>query len=530
MNSLTLLSFVFFTGLVAFITWRMTRHDDHRHSKGYFLAGRSLTFPVIAGSLLMTNLSTEQMVGLNGAAFTDGLSVMAWEVVAVVSLVAMAMFFLPRFLKSGITTLPELLALRFDRTTQLLANIIFMVAYAVILLPSILYSGALGLMGLLDLKALTGIESTYTLLIGTVVAVGLGGAIYALFGGLRSIAISDTLNGVGLLIGGLLIVYFGLNAVSDGQGVMAGWEELKATNPEKLRSLGNEDQSVPFSTLFTGVLLLNMFYWCTNQQIIQRTFAAKTLAEGQKGVLLTGLLKLLGPLYLVLPGIIAFQLYAGEGIKADAAYGRLVYDVLPAPLTGFFAAAMVGAILSSFNSALNSTATLFSLDVYKARLNREASDEQVVRISKWAGWIMAAAAMTIAPLMASQESLFVYVQKVNSIYYIPLLSVIVVGLVSKRVPAIAANLALVLGCALIGLFYFVPPLAKLVDAVHNFHFIAIVLVVLVSMMLIIGKVAPREVPWIQKDVGAIDMTPWAGTKIASVVLLMLVLGIYIAFI
>ena len=132
--------------------------------------------------------------------------------------------------------------------------------------------------------------------------------------------------------------------------------------------------------------------------------------------------------------------------------------------------------------------------------------------------------------MASQESLFVYVQKVNSIYYIPLLSVIVVGLVSKRVPAIAANLALVLGCALIGLFYFVPPLAKLVDAVHNFHFIAIVLVVLVSMMLIIGKVAPREEPWIQKDVGAIDMTPWAGTKIASVVLLMLVLGIYIAFI
>ena len=142
MNSLTLLSFVFFTGLVAFITWRMTRHDDHRHSKGYFLAGRSLTFPVIAGSLLMTNLSTGQMVGLNGAAFTDGLSVMAWEVVAVVSLVAMAMFFLPRFLKSGITTLPELLALRFDRTTQLLANIIFMVAYAVILLPSILYSGS----------------------------------------------------------------------------------------------------------------------------------------------------------------------------------------------------------------------------------------------------------------------------------------------------------------------------------------------------------------------------------------------------
>lgn len=193
MNALTLSSFVFFTGLVAVITWWLTRRDDHQHSTGYFLAGRSLTFPIIAGSLLMTNLSTEQMVGLNGAAFTDGLSVMAWEVVAVVSLVAMAMFFLPRFLKSGITTLPELLALRFDRTTQLLANLIFMLAYAIILLPSILYSGALGLMGVLDLRALTGIDSQMVLLTGTVIAVGIAGAIYALFGGLRSIAISDTL-------------------------------------------------------------------------------------------------------------------------------------------------------------------------------------------------------------------------------------------------------------------------------------------------------------------------------------------------
>lgn len=530
MNALTLISFVFFTGLVAFITWRMTRHDDHQHSAGFFLAGRSLTFPVIAGSLLMTNLSTEQMVGLNGAAFTDGLSVMAWEVIAVVALVAAALLFLPRFLKSGITTIPELLALRFDRTTQLIANIIFMLAYAVILLPSILYSGGLGLMGLLDLKTLTGIESNQVLLVGTIIAVGLGGSIYALFGGLRSIAISDTLNGIGLLIGGLLIVYFGLNAVSDGQGVLAGWQELQATHPEKLRSLGDEDQSVPFSTLFTGVLVLNMFYWCTNQQIIQRTFAAKTLAEGQKGVMLTGLLKLLGPLYLVIPGIIAYHLYAGEGIKADAAYGRLVFDVLPAPLTGFFAAAMVGAILSSFNSALNSTTTLFSLDIYKARLKPDASDEQVVRVSKWAGWLMAAAAMIIAPLLSGQESLFVYLQKVSSIYYIPLFAVVLVGLLSRYVPAKAASLALVLGCVVIGLFSFVPFFNGLLNGLHEFHFITIVLVALIAMMLAFGKYAPRSEPWVQEDVKAIDMTPWAGAKVAGAVLVVLVLTIYIAFI
>ncbi|HBS17490.1 MAG TPA: solute:sodium symporter family transporter, partial [Halomonas sp.] len=163
---------------------------DHSSTSGYFLAGRTLTFPLIAGSLLMTNLSTEQMVGLNGAAFADGLSVMAWEVVAVIALVALALFFLPRFLKSGIATLPQLLEIRFDKTTQLITNIIFLIAYAVILLPIILYSGAIGLQGMLDLQGLTGIESTNTLLWLTVWIVGIIGAIYALFGGLRTVAVS----------------------------------------------------------------------------------------------------------------------------------------------------------------------------------------------------------------------------------------------------------------------------------------------------------------------------------------------------
>ncbi|WP_240665389.1 hypothetical protein [Cobetia sp. ICG0124] len=162
--------------------------------------------------------------------------------------------------------------------------------------------------------------------------------------------------------------------------------------------------------------------------------------------------------------------------------------------------------------------------------SRDASDEEVVKASKWAGWIMAAAAMTIAPLLATQESLFVYIQKVNSIYYIPLLAVIVVGLLSRRVPAIAANLALVLGCS-----GHRPVLLRagaspsVVDKVHNFHFIAIVLVLLIALMLVIGKLAPRAEPWIQQDVGAIDMTPWAGTRIASIILLILVMIIYLAF-
>ncbi|MBB3229334.1 solute:sodium symporter family transporter [Halomonas stenophila] len=529
MHALTLASFLFFTGLVAFITWRITRRDDHTSTGGMFLAGRSLTFPLIAGSLLMTNLSTEQMVGLNGSAFSDGLSVMAWEVVAVIALVALALFFLPRFLRSGIATLPQLLEIRFDKGTQLICNVIFLIAYAVILLPIILYSGAMGLQGMLDLHGLTGIQSDTTLLWLTVWVVGLIGAVYALFGGLRTVAVSDTLNGVGLLTGGFVIVYFGLQAISDGSGVMAGWEILKETNPDKLDSIGRADQQVPFFTLFTGVFLINVFYWTTNQQIIQRTFAAKTLAEGQKGVLLTGFFKLLGPLYLVLPGIIAYHLYADQGVVADEAYGHLVFNVLPAPLTGFFAAVMVGAILSSFNSALNSTTTLFSLGLYKAVLNKEASDAQVVRSSKVFGWIMAIAAMTIAPLLAGQESLFSYLQKMNAIYFIPILAVVVVGLLTRHVPPMAAKIALIGGCLLIFAGYFIPPFDKLPVVMHEFHFVAMVFALLVAVMLIIGKLRPRETPWVHEDSGAVDLTPWKGAVPAGMALLILVVAIYVAF-
>ncbi len=289
---LTLLSFVFFTALVGVLTYLIVRGKESESSEGYFLAGRSLGAGVIAGSLLLTNLSTEQLVGLNGAAFGDGLEVMAWEVVAGLSLVVMALFFLPRYLARGITTIPQFLAGRFNRTTESITNVIFILAYAGILLPIILYSGARGLSGILDLHQLTGIESDQTILWIVVWLIGIIGSIYAIFGGLRTVAVSDTINGFGLLVGGCTIAYLGLQWVGDGDA-FAGWSTMRTAEPERFSSLGDPDSSVPWPTLFSGVLLLNMFYWTTNQQIIQRTFAAKSLAEGQKGVLLAATFKIL---------------------------------------------------------------------------------------------------------------------------------------------------------------------------------------------------------------------------------------------
>ena len=533
-------SFLFFTGLVALVTWLITRHDDHESSQGYFLAGRSLTFPLIAGSLLLTNLSTEQMVGLNGAAFKDGLCVMVWEVVSVVSLVFMAWFFLPRFLRSGVSTVPEYLGIRFGWSTQIITNIIFLLAYVTILLPIILYTGATGMVSMLDVPSMLGGlpdrlgQSPDTAALWLIVwAVGIVGSIYALFGGLRTVAVSDTLNGIGLLVGGMMITYFALGELGGEAGVAAGAQRLVEEQASRFNSIGGAESSVPFANIFSGIFLLTLFYWTTNQQIIQRTFGASSLAEGQKGVLLTGALKLLGPLYLVLPGMIAYSLFAGEGVESDKSYGLLVNRVLPKALTGFFAAVMVGAILSSFNSALNSACTLFSIGVYKGLAKPKASEREVVRSGKVFGWLVAIAAMLIAPQLAhpyiQEKGIFDYLQKMNGIYFIPIFAVVLIGMLTRRVSSLGANIGLVVGFVMIIVGYFVPPFGKVVDSMHQYQFLGVVFAWLLVLMLVVGEISPRDKEFVQEDVKAVDMTSWSLAKPAGIALIALVFLIYIYF-
>lgn len=475
-------------------------------------------------------------MGLNGAAFTDGLCVMVWEVVAVIALVAMALFFLPRFLKSGVATVPEYLEIRFDHQTSVITNIIFLIAYIGILLPIILYTGARGMIGIMDVESMLGqlpeqlgVDRETCALWLIVWMVGCIGSVYALFGGLRSVAVSDTLNGIGLLVGGLLITGFALSHLGGEGGMVSGVNQIVETQQARLNSIGGKESSVPFGTIFSGILLLNMFYWTTNQQIIQRTFGASSLAEGQKGVLLTGALKLLGPLYLVIPGMIAYSMFAGQEIKPDQAYGKLVNQVLPNYLAGFFGAAMIGAILSSFNSALNSSCTLFSLGLYKSVLRPKATEQQVVRSGKVFGWVVALAAMSLAPLLANTTSIFAYLQKMNGMYFIPILAVVLVGMLTRRVPAIAAKIGLLTGFCVIAVGYFAYPFSQVVDSLHEFHFLGIVFSWLVVLMLVIGEIYPRDTEFEQKDVGAVDMTPWKYARLAGLLLVIAVLTIYALF-
>lgn len=539
----TIITFILFTGLVALCTYLITRNDDHDSTTGYFLGGRSLTAPVIAGSLMLTNLSTEQMVGLNGAAFNNGLSVMAWEVIAAVALVILALFFLPRFLRSGIATVPQYLEQRFGGGTRRITSLIFIFAYAAILLPLILYTGATGMTNILNLPELTGLDYATCIWI-VVILIAIIGSIYAIFGGLRTVAISDTINGVGLLVGGIAISYFALSFIGGDKGIFEAYAMVKDGIPEKMNSISEPAGDVPFFTLFTGVFLLNLFYWCTNQQIIQRTFGATNLAEGQKGVLLAGGLKIFGPLILVVPGLLAYYLYSTQQLvipldaagkpMADHAYGLLVQKVMPTWMTGFFSAVLLGAILSSFNSGLNSTCTLFSLGVYKGMLNKDASEQKVIKAGKNFGWLLTISSIIIAPMLMGQASIFEYLQKMNGIYAVPIFAVVIVGLLTTRVPEKAANIGMGFAFAVILVVYFIPG-CDITDSsspiflMHNFHFIAAVLMISIALMLIIGKLSPLETPWVQQDSGDVDMTPWKLAKPVGAVLVMIVFAIYISF-
>jgi len=279
---MAIFSFIAFTIIVAIISYVATRKTNEKTSDGYFLGGRSLTAGVIAGSLLLTNLSTEQLVGLNGSAYESGLSVMAWETLAAIAMVVTALFLLPRYLKGGLTTVPQFLAKRFDVTTKTITSGLFLTGYVVVLLPVILYSGSLAISGMFNIPEVFNITKNQSIWL-CVWGIGIIGSIYAVFGGLKAVVVSDSINAIGLLIGGLLIPIFGLLAVGDGS-IMEGVSVLTAEHPEKFKSMGSSTDPVPFYTIFTGMMLVQLFYWGTNQQIIQRALGAKKLKGRAKRI------------------------------------------------------------------------------------------------------------------------------------------------------------------------------------------------------------------------------------------------------
>ncbi|MEC8060187.1 MAG: solute:sodium symporter family transporter, partial [Pseudomonadota bacterium] len=358
------LAFMFAVAAVSYLFTR-GKVDD---SEGYFLAGRSLTGTFIAGSLLLTNISAEQIIGLAGSAYAFNLSSMAWEVVAVVAIIITALVFLPRFLAHGFTTLPEFLGQRFDSRVRMAVVILFLLAYGLVTIPSVLYSGTIAVVETFTKELNSDLAFPVSMVVIAVI-----GTLYAVTGGLRAVAVSDTLNGAGLIVFGFAVPILGLHLLG-GEDIAQGWRIVTTAHPEKLSAIGSATDPTPFLTLFTGMLFANLSYWGTNQYVIQRSLAAESLAAGQKGVLLAGFFKLLIPFFVMLPGIIAFHLYGPDIGGMDKAYPRLVRDVLPSYLIGLFLAVLLGTVFSSFNSLLQSSATIITYDIVMPWRGKPLSD------------------------------------------------------------------------------------------------------------------------------------------------------------
>lgn len=504
----TLLSCFFFMSIVAFVSYQKTKGIADTKD-GYFLAGRGLTGVFIAGSMLLTNVSAEHLIGLNGLAYGFNMSSMAWEVTASVATIFMALVLLPRYLFGGFTTLPQFLSDRFGEDVKRITVLLFLVGYGLITIPSVLYLGSIAVLQLFDIPKLLNISYGFGLTL-TIICVGLTGAIYAVFGGLKAVAVSDTLNGIGLLIIGITVPLFGFIALGDGD-LGTGVNKVLTTHTEKLNAIGGPTDPTPFSTLFTGMIFANLFYWGTNQYVIQRTLGAASLAEGQKGVLYTGYFKLLVPLFVMVPGIISFHLYGDELQSIDLAYPYLVKNVLPMYLSGFFLAVLLGAVFSSFNSLLNSAATLFVLDIYQPFKNTKISDKRLIRAAKMLSLGIALFSFVVAPLLQfAPEGLFQVIRIFSGFYNIPVIAVVLVGLLTKRVPGIAATVAIAFHVIAYAILQFVIDLD--IDFLHIY---AILFFIEIGIMLGIGYWMPLDKPWRFINKARVDMTPWRyGTPVA----------------
>lgn len=520
--NVSLISFIAFTLLVGIYSWYQLRKTQFDTASGYFLGGRTLSATLVAISMLLTNISTEHLVGMNGSAYKNGFIVMAWEVTSAIALVIGALYFIPRYLKMGLTTIPQYLELRYDKTTHTIVNLLLIVSFIVTLLPVVLYTGALNMETLFDVSERMNI-SRETSINYLIIATGVLGSVYAIFGGLKAIAYSDAIYGVGLFVAGLLIPLIALWNIGDSN-IAAGLTKVYNYAPEKFNSVGSKDSVLPFGTLFTGLVINQIYFWCMNQVIVQRALGAASLKEAQKGFLMMGVFKILMPIIIVLPGVIGYYyfhdtLYSNQ----DTIYPNLVKKVLPVSLVGFFAAVVLGTVLSTLNAVLNSAATLFSLGVYQRQINPNASEKKLVKIGKYTTIFMAIFSIIAAPLVGkAPQGLYQLLQELNGIFFIPIASILIGGFFIKSISATGAKVAIFTGL----LFYITSSFILKVD-IHFIHVWGIEFVLNILVMLIVSHFYKNKNSYTPTYTGEVNITPWKYAQPVGWSLIFITILVYI---
>lgn len=459
-----------------------TVHDDGGE-KDYFLAGGGLAWYFVAGSITLTNLSTDQLVGMNG----NQMALLAWwELAAVVGLLMLTFVFIPIYYKYNCTTTTELLERRYrNKHIRALISVLFLLGNIIIFLPAILYGGSQFMISMFDLGGGTvdvpGFGAINPLILFLSLIFAVIGSAYAIFGGLRAVAVSDTFSGVLLLSLGVAITIIALNAI--------GWD-FSGIPPERLTLIGGEDSPIPFGTLFTGMIFIQMFYWSTNQTITQRAMASPTVKEAQKGILTAAAIRLLIiPPIIVLPGIVAFKLYGR--VPGDQAYGQLVGDLLPTFLSGAFAAAIFAAVLTTFNSILNASAALWVCDIHESYIDDRPN---VKRLSFWVSIVMVLLSLLLVPFFATQESLINTVQQLYGLLSMPILSAFIVGILFRNTSPIAMIIGVVVGVFFYGVATNPFGGARLID-LHYIHVMAMTLIGSVGLALLLSTMMGQRPVW-----------------------------------
>ena len=442
MNTFSVLDSVIFIVYVLLIVviglWcSRTRKGGVKDSKEYFLAGNTLPWWAIGASVIASNISAEQFIGMSGSGFAIGLGIASYEFVAAASLIVVAVFFLPIFLKTKIYTMPQFLEIRYGKPVKTLMAFFWLLVFIFVNLTSILYLGALAIHKVVDIP------------VGfSIVCLAVFAGAYAIYGGLKAVALTDMVQVIFLIGGGLLTTYIALNHYSEDAGAIAGMQKLIAQVPEKFDMIldpSNPDYKyLPgIGVILGGLWVSALYYFGCNQYIIQRALAGKSLSEARMGLVFAGLLKLILPLIVVIPGIVAFALDAPLE-KPDQAYPWLMHNFIPSGVKGIAFAALVAAVVSSLASMMNSISTIFTMDIYRSYFRKDAGQKELVLTGRWASFGSLLIAVSIAPMLSGLDQAFQYIQEFTGFISPGALAIFLAGFFYKRATANGA-LAAALG-------------------------------------------------------------------------------------
>lgn len=507
LSTFDIITFVAFIALVIAVSLYASRKEEG--TEDYFLGGRGFNWWLIGFSLIASNISTEHFVGMAGSGFGDlGLAVASYEWFAAVVLVVVAVFLLPVFLKLGIYTMPEFLEHRFGSTARLIMAVYMLIMYVGVALASVLYSGALGVETIFGLPLIQGIW-----LIGI-----LAGA-YTIYGGLKAVVWSDLLQGGMLLLGGAIVLVLGLEKVG-------GLRHFLETNADKMHLIRPAtDSAIPWTALLFGMWIPNFFYWGFNQFITQRTLGAKSLAQGQYGILLAAGIKLFMPFIIVFPGIMAFQLYGGQIANGDQAYPTLISNILPAGLRGLMFAALFGAVMSSLDSMLNSASTIFTIDIWKRHIKPASQGFDMVKVGRYTTAVLVVVGCLVAPLLANPnlKGIFNYIQMFQGFVSPGIVAAFVVGLLFRKAPEKSAIAALLINVPVYGLLLWqLPQMAFL-------NHMGITFVVCMAAAIGIGVASPLSQPVEFATKTQLDLSHGRGVRALGLLLIAATVGLYIYF-